>query len=469
MTRPARGLDSVFLSLESATNLYHVGAVTVLDPTTAPPGTPDPYDALRRVIEERLHLLGPFRRRLAGAPLGLDHPYWVDNTDIDLGFHLRRGHLPRPGGAAELAGYAADVLSRPLDRTRPLWEMHVVEGLDGGLVAGVTKIHHSVIDGVAGVELTANLMDLTPQTAPASPPPEEPPADPWPSAVALAGDGLRRLTGLGVRATAAALDVAGAAARIRVRNRQPGSTAPPAPFTAPRTPLGVRLGTRRAVGLGRVERAKVDQVRARTGASVNDVILFLAATVLRDYLTQRGELPDQPLVAFVPVSVRAAHDTLDTGVNKLSAMFVSLATTVEDPRARLAAIRDSVRNAKEQDRILGSALVERATDLLPPALVTATAQLARRTGLMTRRPPFNVVVSSFAGPPVPLYCAGARMLAYHPFGPVIDGASLNITAMSYLDHIAFGLLADGDAAPDVDALAHRLPEALTQLAKQTDS
>ena len=466
MTRPSRGLESVFLSLESATNLFHVGAVTVLDPTTAPPGTPDPYDALWRVIEERLHLLGPFRRRLAGVPLGLDHPRWVESPDIDLGFHLRRGHLPQPGGAAELATYAADVLSRPLDRTRPLWEMHVVGGLEGGLVAGVSKIHHSVIDGVAGVELTANLMDLTPQTAPASPP-DETPTEPWPSAVALAGEGLRRLTGLGVRATTAGIDVAGAAARIRVRNRQPGSTAPPAPFTAPRTPIGVRLGSRRAVGLGRVDRAEVDQVRATTGASVNDVILFLAATVLRDYLAQRSALPDKPLVAFVPVSVRDSHDTLDTGVDKLSAMFVSLATTIDDPRARLAAIRESVRNAKEQDGVLGPALMERATDLIPPALMSATARLARRAGLMTRRPLFNVVVSSFAGSPAPLYCAGGRMLAYHPFGPVIDGAGLNITAMSYIDHIGFGLLADGDAAIDVAALAHGLPEALSELAKET--
>ena len=466
MTRRSRGLDSVFLSLETATNLYHVGAVTVLDPATAPPGTPAPYDAVRRLIEERLHLLGPFRRRLAGVPLGLDHPRWVEDTDIDIGFHLRRGHLPRPGAAAELAVYAADVLSRPLDRTRPLWEMHVVEGLDGDLVAGVTKIHHSVIDGVAGVELTANLMDLTPQTAPTPPPPEDWRADPWPSAAGLVGDGLRRLTGLGARASAAAVEAAGAAIRIAARNRQPESTAPPAPFTAPRTPIGVRVGTRRVAGLGRVERADVDQVRSATGASVNDVILFLAATVLRDYLAQRGELPDKPLVAAVPVSVRAAHDTLDTGVNKLSGMLVSLATTVEDPRARLAAIRESVRNAKEQDRLLGSALVERATDLFPPVVMTPAAWLAQRTGLMTRRPAFNVIVSSFPGSPVPLYCAGAKVLAYHPFGPVSDGASLNITAMSYIDHIGFGFLADGDAAPDVDALAARLPEALTELAKE---
>jgi WS/DGAT/MGAT family acyltransferase len=223
------------------------------------------------------------------------------------------------------------------------------------------------------------------------------------------------------------------------------------------------------VGLGRVERAEVDQVRAATGASVNDVILFLAATVLRNYLAQRGELPGKPLVAAVPVSVRAADDTLDTGVNKLSGMLVSLATTVEEPRRRLAAIRESVRNAKEQDRMLGPALVERATDLLPPAVMTPAAWLAHRTGLMTWRPAFNVVVSSFRGSPVPLYCAGARVLAYHPFGPVTDGASVNITAMSYIDHIGFGLLADGDAAPDVDALAHQLPEALTELAKETGS
>jgi len=461
----ARGLDSVFLSLESQTNLFHVGAVTVLDPTTAPPGTPDPYDAMCRVVEERLHLLGPFRRRLAGVPLGVDHPYWVEDADIDVGFHLRRGHLPRPGGPAELAAYAADVLSRPLDRTRPLWEIHVVEGLAGDLVAGVTKIHHSVIDGVGGVELTANLMDLTPDPAPTSPP-EDQPTDTRPSTALLAAEGVRRMTSFGVRATATAVDAAGVAVRIGARNRRPGATAPPAPFTAPRSPLGARLGTRRAVGLGRVERAEVDKVRAATGATVNDVILFLAASVLREHLAERGELPDKPLVAFVPVSVRSEHDTLDTGVNKLSAMLVSLATTIADPRARLAAIHDSVRNAKDQDRIVGPTLAERVTDLLPPAVMTPATQLVRRTGLLERHPLFNVVVSSFPGSPMPLYCAGAKMLAYHPFGPIVDGAGLNITAMSYVDHIGFGLLADTATVPDVDALAHRLPEALTQLAKE---
>jgi diacylglycerol O-acyltransferase / wax synthase len=461
------GLDSAFLSLETRTNLFHVGSVTVLDPATAPPGTPEPHEALRRVIEERLHLLGPFRRRLAGVPFGLDHPHWVEDTEVDVGFHVRRGHLPRPGGPAELAAYVADVLSRPLDRTRPLWEIHVLEGLQGDLVAGVNKIHHSVIDGVAGVELTANLMDLAPQGPPTPPPAEDWQADPWPSAAALAGEGLRRLTSLGARATATAATAAGAAVRIRARNRQPGAAAPPAPFTAPRTSLGGRVGTHRAVGLGRVERADVDEVRAATGASVNDVILFLAASVLRDHLAERGELPDKPLVGFVPVSVRAERDTLDTGVNKLSAMLVSLATTVEDPQARLAAIHDSARNAKDQDRILGPGLMERALDLLPPAVLTPAAQLASRAGLMARRPPFNVVISSFPGSPVPLYCGGARMLAYHPFGPVIDGACLNITAMSYVDHLGFGLLADADAVPDVDALALRFPDALTQLAKES--
>src|SRR3954454_8502394 len=143
------GLDSAFLSLETRTNLFHVGAVTVLDPATAPFGTPEPHEALRRVIEQRLHLLGPFRRRLAEVPLGLDHPRWIEDTEVDIGFHVRRGRLPQPGGPAELAAYVADVLSQPLDRSRPLWEIHVVEGLQGDLVAGVSKIHHSVIDGVA--------------------------------------------------------------------------------------------------------------------------------------------------------------------------------------------------------------------------------------------------------------------------------------------------------------------------------
>jgi diacylglycerol O-acyltransferase len=191
--RRLTGLESVFLSAETGTNLLHVGAVAVFDPSTAPPGTPPPYQALREVLEQRMPLLEPFRRRLLPVPGGLDHPRWVEDGHVDLTRHVLRAALPSPAGPRELAGYAAEVMSRPLDRDLPLWEIHVVEGLDGGLVAAVAKIHHAAIDGLTGVELTANLMDFTPEVRPV-PAPERTEADHHlPSAPALLLEGARRL------------------------------------------------------------------------------------------------------------------------------------------------------------------------------------------------------------------------------------------------------------------------------------
>jgi len=461
------GIDSMFLSLESPTNLFQVGAVSVLDPSTAPAGAPSPYEALRQVVLDRLHLLAPFRRRLVAVPGGLDHPRWIEDPDFDVDRHLHRGALPTPGGPAELARYAADLLSQPLDRTRPLWEIHMVEGLDGGLIAAVAKIHHAAIDGVSGAELTANLMDLTPVTAAVVPPSEPWRPDRLPSSVALAGEALWHLGGVIPAAAAATARTLQAALRIRGHSRRPDTVAPPTLFSAPRTPIGTRLGRQRTVGLAQVDRAEIETVRAATDTTFNDVILALSGAVLRSHLEDRDELPDKPLVAFVPVSVRNNDDRHDTGANRLSGMLVSLATAVEDPVVRLMAVSECARHAKAQNKVLGPDTFSSIAELALPSLLGPMARLILRAGVTTRWPPFNVTVSSFPGPPVPLYCAGGKLLAYHPFGPVFDGAALNITAMSYLDQVGFGLFACRDAVPDIDLMARRIPEALTQLVKAT--
>ena len=460
------GLDSLFVSLESQTNLFQVGAIAVLDPATAPDRSPPPYEAFRSVVENRMHLIPPFRRKLVPVPGGLDHPRWVEDSP-DLDRHLRRGALPSPGGDCELARYAADMLSRPLDRTRPLWEIHVVEGLEGGLVAGVAKLHHSAVDGIAGTEVTGQLMDLTPEVAEVDPPPADTEPDQIPSPLSLV---LGALPSAGRRALPTMRTLAGlamTAARIRSRNRELDTVPPPAPFHSPRTSLSPRLGTQRTAGLTHVDREAVDEVRAATGATVNDVILAVTGAALRAHLEDAGELPGEPLVGFVPISVRSATDTLATGVNRLSGMLVSLATSVADPVVRLMAVSESTRSAKAQDRILGPSVFGSLAELMVPAILRPGGRLARAVGLTTRRPPFGIVVSSFPGPSFPLYCGGAEMVAYHPFGPIIDGAALNVTAMSYRDQIGFGLLACRDAVGDAGEVAGRIPEAMRELRKAT--
>jgi diacylglycerol O-acyltransferase len=217
--------------------------------------------------------------------------------------------------------------------------------------------------------------------------------------------------------------------------------------------------------LTQIGRDEVDQVREATGSTVNDVILALAGGALRTHLEERGELPERPLVGFVPVSVRAETDTLESGVNRLSGMFVSLATAIEDPVARLQAVSACTRQAKAQDNALGPECFSSMAELALPAALRPIMRVMTRSGMTSRLPPFNVVVSSFPGSPLPLFCAGGRMLAYHPFGPIFDGVALNITAASYLDQIGFGLIACRETIPGVEGLARRIPEAMTQLSK----
>lgn len=458
-----RGIDSMFLSLESDTNLFHVGAVAVLDPSTAPPGSPPPHEALRRVVASRLDRLGPLRRRPVGVPGGLDHPRWVEDAP-DVERHVRRGALPTPGGERELSDYTADVLARPLERGRPLWEIHVVEGLEAGLVAGVAKIHHSAIDGIGGTEVTGELMDLEP-VVDDRPPDGGRPREPIPNPLTLIGGALsqagRRLGPAGRLATRLSTD----AFVLRSRNRHLDAAPPPSPFASPRTGLSSRIGPERTVGLTRVERADVDALRQATGVTINDIVLFLVSSAVRTFLDDRGELPEQSLVAFVPKSIRSAADTLDTGVNRLTGMLVSLRTEIDDPVERLLAIAQSARSAKEQARVIGEDLFAELAELVPPILLGPAGRLARALGFTTRWPPFSVVVSSFPGPPCPLYCAGAEMVAYHPFGPIVDGAALNITAMSYRDHIGFGLLACRDAVDDIGPLSSALSDAMSEVNK----
>ena len=464
--RSLSGLESLFLSAETPSNLLHVGAVTVLDPSTAPAGTPPPYEELCRLLEDRMHLLAPFRRRLVAVPGGLDHARWVEDGSFDVRHHVIRAALPAPAGLHELAGYAAEMMSRPLDRDRPLWEIHVVEGLQGGLVAAVAKIHHSAIDGLTGVELTANLMDLSPEVKVTEGPPAPEP-DVVPRAAILGLDALRRLA---TRLPVAAQVVAGTAravSHLRLRGRGPADGAPGL-LDARRARLGGPLSRRRSVAMTAFERADLELVRSATGVTTNDVILSVTAGALREHFGPAGELGGDPLVAFVPVALKQERgDDHDGSVNRLSGMLVSLATTIADPVERLAVVSSSARSAKVQERSIGGGLFGSLADLMVPLATSAFTRGLRLVGDRIGWPPFNVVVSSFPGTPVPLYCGGSRLVAYHPLGPVVDGAPLNVTATTYGPEVSFGLLACEDVIPDLDALAERIPEAMRELVKLT--
>jgi diacylglycerol O-acyltransferase / wax synthase len=461
------GMDASFVYLDTPAAPLQVGMTCVFDPSTAPDGYS--FAKVRRLVEDRLHLIPPFRRRLVEVPAHLHRPGWIEDPDFDIDRHLHRARLPAPGGIAELEQFAADVFRRPLDPERPPWEMHVVEGLEGGMVGSVTKMHHAAVDGVSGAELTATLLDLEPEPRPV-PPPDEPwkPAAP-PSRLTVAGRALREL----LRQPAAAGTVLARTARSALRlvrhNREPATTPPPGPFAAPRTAYNAPLTGARHVSLAQIDLDDVRRIKDAAGVTINDVVLAVCADAVRGHLEEHGGLPEQPVVAMVPVSVRAV-DQAETTSNRLSAMLVELGTTIDEPTARLQAIAASSRAAKTQHHVLGPETFSQLADVTPSPLVAAIGALESRFNLLGRVPPVaNLIVSNFPGPPFPLYCAGARLVAAYPMGPLGLGTALNITVQSYVDTLWFGIVACPDVVPEPWTLADRITDAVQELGKAARS
>ncbi len=466
---PLQGIDAAFLALEGGSTRLHVAAVLVLDPPEGRRSLFSPstrYAQIRRAIEQRLHLVPQLRRRVVGVPLGLHHPVWVDDPEFELDDHLRRVSLSAPGGSRELDDLVADVVSRPLELDRPLWEMVVAEGLAEGRMAVIAKLHHAILDGVSGATLLASFLDLGPRGRPLEMPtaPWQPPPLPTPAALLkyalgslvhqpeLAADAVQR--GVGVM-----VDVAAQNRRLH----EEGTSPPPAPFSAPRTSINGHISSRRrfATTSMPIEDAKV--VRQTFATTVNDVILTGVAGALRALLAKRGEDPAEALVALVPVSTRLPAEQGTLG-NQVSGMLISLATTIEDPVERLLAVSAGSRVAKAQQRLTGGRLVKDLAQVASPALSSRAARWVSGLRIFDRLPPpFNVTVSSVPGPGFALWCAGSRVAALYPVGPVAEGVGLNVTAMSYHGALHFGLLGCRRLVPDVTDLAILLDDAMGEL------
>jgi WS/DGAT/MGAT family acyltransferase len=461
------GLDAVFLYMETPNNHMHVASTGIFDPSTVPEGYS--FDKVKELVRDRLPLLPPFRRRLVTIPFELHHPLWIEDPDFDLDYHVRRAALPAPGGQQELAEFAAEVMSRPLDRSRPLWEMYVIEGLENGLIAVVTKTHHAAIDGVSGAELTVNLLDLQPEPAPV--PEQEKPwkPDKVPSDIELVGYALSSLARQPLLGVKALRRTVGTVLNTRRRNRQPDVNPPPGFFSAPRTSMNVAVSPRRRFAFTEVTLDDIKMVKNALGGTVNDVVLAICSGALRAYFAEQGEKIEGPLQAMVPISVRTEDQKGAMG-NQVASMLVSLASDVADPAERLHTITEGTKGAKEQEKAIGAAtLTGDWAEFAAPALAARAARLAARTRVLERlRPLFNVTISNVPGPPFPLYSAGARMVALYPMGPVMDGAALNITVMSYMSTVYFGLMADRDAVSRVWDIARLVDSALVELKKAAD-
>jgi len=472
------GLDGAFLAMETHAVFGHVGSVCVLDPKTAPEDFTLEY--LTRSIEERLPLVPLFRRRLAEVPFGLDQPWWIDDPDFDIEFHVRELALPRPGSDRQLADQVARLHGRPLDRSRPLWELYLISGLPDGHVAIYNKIHHSAVDGVSGGDILSALLDLTPKGRETPVPAEPFTGEQPPGALSL----LARSAASALRQPAHAVRVAGRLARsapgMATAFRGPlagllpgpvarllsGDTASPllpgATLRAPRTPFNAPVTPHRRWAFTELSLDDVKTVRRAAGLTVNDVVMALCAGALRRWLLDHDVLPEAPLVAAVPVSIRTDDQRGAMG-NQVSMMMAALPAHLGAPVDRLAAVHVAMLAAKEQHDAIPARLLADVSQFAMPVLANQAWRLSARLRLFERVAPYNLIISNVPGPDVPLYLAGAELLAYYPVSAIFDGNGLNITVMSYRGTLYFGLVACRELMPGLDDLAEYLRAELEEL------
>lgn len=461
------GTDASFLYFETPSSHMHVLGTIVLD-TSAHPGWG--ADDLIALIEERLDLIPDFRRRVSQATLRLHRPFWVDVPDVDVASHVSRVQVR--GGMAELADQVASFASQQLDRSRPLWEALVVEGLDDQRVGVVFKIHHCATDGVGAARILAALFDLTSEGRT----PEE--LEQARQALDLELQPAPGLVDVVVHTTLGALSLPVKIGKVlpnavrsvvRLVGTQVGSTdtsGGAVPLRAPRASFNGRITPGRAVAYADIALADVKAVKNAVGCTVNDAVIAICGGALRHYLEQREELPDKSLIAAVPVSVRSDDET---GGNAVSAMFTTLATDVVSPLERLAVVRQANAVAKGIHAAVGERLLGQVTELASPAIMTALARAYTTLRLADLHPVVhNVVISNVPGPPLRIYLGGCPVVGLYPLGPVMEGPGLNITVVSYADRVDVGLISCSERMPDVAALAAAVPLAVQDLKDALD-
>ncbi|HEY1359450.1 MAG TPA: wax ester/triacylglycerol synthase family O-acyltransferase [Thermoleophilaceae bacterium] len=480
--RQLTSVDTQFLALETSRQTGHVGGLAILDPSTKPEGRLELAD-ISRLMDERLPLLPPMRWKLVEVPFGLDYPYWVEDEDFDLDFHVRELALPTPGNREQLAEQVARIMARPLDRARPLWELYLIHGLESGFVGMLTKIHHAVIDGMSGAEIMGVLLDLEPEGRELPPPPEPGSAENGsPGELEMLGRGLLGLPRYPLRllrsipAALPNLDetafntipgagtVARTAGRLgRIGRGNEGELVERFNLRPPRTSFNGRVSPHRRFVFGQLSLDEVKSVKSQYGYTVNDVVVAICAGAVRRWLVEHDELPADPLVAQIPISVRAEHEVGTYG-NRIVLMHAPLYTNVEDPHERLHLTHEALRTMKDRHRAMPADLLKDANHFIPPAVFSRAARATfALTSRAPGRPSWNLVISNVPGPQFPLYCAGARLDANYPVSVITDGMGLNITVMSYCGRMDFGIVADRDQMPDVWNLIDWLGQALDEL------
>ena len=446
--------DVSFLTNESSSSHMHVGAILIFE------GPAPSYDDLLEHVRSRLHLVPRFRQKLAFPPVQAGRPFWIDAPNLNLEYHVRHSALPAPGSEEQLRRMAARVFSQQLDRSKPLWELWLVQGLTRNRFALVTKTHHAVVDGVAGVDIATVLFDLNPVPEPAEPQITWAPS-PEPSGATLLAKGAEdvlRAPVMAARRFERALQHPERAAR-QVRDAVEAVSEVGWNFAnpAPQVPLNVEIGSHRRFVWVRSDLDHFKRVKNAVGGTVNDVVLAVVAGALRDWLHGRGiRTEGLELRAQVPVSIRSQDERGELG-NRLAVMRAPLPVYIADPIRRLEAVTRAMSGLKQSKQALGAEVISRFNDFAPPTLLAQAARINFSTRL------FNLTVTNVPGPQVPLYVLGRELEDVFPVGFLPPNQALFVAIMSYNGGVNFGLLADYDSMDDVDVIADGIEGAISEL------
>jgi diacylglycerol O-acyltransferase len=450
-------LDTSFLHLEDGASHMHVASVMLFE------GSPPPYDDLLEAVERRLHLVPRYRQRLAFVPLQQGRPKWVDDPHLNLRYHVRATALPSPGDEDQLKELAGRVFAQQLDRDKPLWELWLVDGVEGDRFALLSKTHHALVDGISGVDIISVLFDTSPEPAAPTDPGDRWLPRPLPTRAQLLGEAMLERATIPAEVTRSVRAVLRGPRRIVEGARDAavgvGAMAWAGLNPAPTTPYNQPIGPHRRFTWVRANLGDVKAIKNELGGTVNDVVLSTVAGALGKHLRRRGENTDGvELTAMIPVSVRADVERGALG-NRVAAMMAPLPVWCEDPVARLDVVRDELKGLKSSGQAVGAQVLTELTGFAPP---TVMGQAAR---LVSRQRMFNLVVTNVPGPQFDLYLAGRRMLDPFPMVPLAKNQALGIALLSYAGRINFGLVGDYDLMWDLDDFADDLRSSLEELAE----
>ncbi|MEO0881983.1 MAG: wax ester/triacylglycerol synthase family O-acyltransferase [Pseudomonadota bacterium] len=464
-----QGLDASFVALERRNSPMHIGSILIYDPSTAPGGFVRFKDILS-FFEARLRLSKTMRQKLVHVPFNIDYPYWMEDPDFDLEYHIRHVALPKPGDRRQLCIQASRVFARPLDLTRPPWEITVVEGLDNipdipkGSFAMVTKVHHAAIDGLSGIDMMQATHTMTPDTAPPNVPDEWQP-DRKPNPVGLFAKGYVRAWLNPIRqVSVAAQSVPGVYRTARgLISREFDLDAA---IRAPKTRFNATISPHRVVEGQSFPLQDIKAMRALSeGSKVNDVMLAIVGGAMRKYLELKSELPKSTLTAMAPISVRSDSEKNQMG-NQVAAMIAPLGTHIADPAERVAYVHSETRKSKAMTSAIGARQMSEASKASPALFMALGAQLYSRLGLGDMmKPVVNTIVTNVPGPPVPLYSCGSQLVSMHGLLCLVDGVGIGHVVQSYLDTATIAFTACRDMVPDPDVYSQCIYDSYAECAK----